>query len=128
MLYPLNRCVLGAVLALLLTVCAALQDAPVKPIQLTRASGPSPFPIAGSATATLLPAKDCDLVTSRPNPAGFGQPVFCAQPNPNLATAFGKTAQGGGGTSAGPRIGREPCPKAEALSHADSRRTRAVRT
>ncbi len=106
MLYPLSRFVYGAVLALSLSACAAFQNAPVKPIQLTSASIPSAFPIAGVTSATLLPASDYDLITSRPSPAGVNPPVFCAQPSPDLATAFGETVQGGvtgggGGVSGG---------------------------
>jgi len=95
MIYPIGRCVLGAALALLVTACAAFQNAPVKPIQLTTATAPSAYPMDGVTTATLLPASDYDLITSRPSPRGYGPPVFCAQPSPDLATAFGETVQGG---------------------------------
>lgn len=107
MIYPIGRCVVVAVLALSLTACAAFQNAPVKPIQLTTATAPSAYPIYGVTTATLLPASDYDLITTRPNPTpNGGPPVFCAQPSPDLATAFGETVQGGasgggGGVTAG---------------------------
>ncbi len=107
MLFALNRCILGVALALSLTACDAFQNAPVKPIQLTSANAPSAYPIDGVTTATLLPASDYDLVTTRSNPARLGgPPVFCAQPSPDLATAFGETVQGGvnggsGGVSGG---------------------------
>jgi hypothetical protein len=107
MICPIGRCVVVAVLALSLAACAAFQNAPVRPIQLTTANAPSAYPIDGVTTATLLPASDYDLVTTRPNPTpNGGPPVFCAQPSPDLATAFGETVQGGasgggGGVTAG---------------------------
>jgi hypothetical protein len=94
-----------AYVAVALAGCAAFRDNQVQPVQLTTAGAPSPYEIGGVTTATLLPASNYSLVTSRPNPMSDGPPILCAQPSPDLATAFGETAQagaagGGGGVTA----------------------------
>lgn len=81
--------------------CAAFRDNQVQPVQLTTVGAPSPYEIGGVTTATLLPASNYSLVTARPNPLGGGPPILCAQPSPDIATAFGETAQAGAGGGGG---------------------------
>jgi hypothetical protein len=84
---------LAALLAL--SACGAFQSAPVKPVQLTTSGMPSAFPMAGFTTATLLPADAYVLATTRPSPQPGGPPVFCAEPGPDWAAAFGNSYKGG---------------------------------
>lgn len=83
-----------------LTNCAVFHD-PDRPVQLTSATIPSQFPIAGVESATLIPARDDYLLTTRP---GFGigaPPVLCSEPSPDFATAFGSTLKAGANGGAG---------------------------
>ncbi len=104
----LNRALAGALCLIFLTslaACSLFHD-PDQPRQLTGQSGPSAFPIDGVSTATLLPASNYYLLTTRP---GFGvgaPPVLCSEPSPDFAIAFGNTLKAGanggnGGLTAG---------------------------
>jgi hypothetical protein len=97
---------LAACLLLSLSACALFQRGPVQPVELSTQGPVSAFPIAGVATATLLPASSYVLATTRPNPGPNGGPaVFCQEPNPDWAAAFGSSYKGGANGGAGGATG-----------------------